>query len=197
MRNRRKVRYGATTTVSGWLGTAAGNAIAGQAVEILTAPADGRDQFTPAGDAVTAANGSWTAVLPAGPSRLVRVAYAGSATVEPALSNTARLVVPALVKLRIHPSITRWGSTIKLDGRLAGGHIPPAGELVVLRIGWAGGTAEIGHIYANRRGVFRSSYTFLRGNGTETYRIWAQTARESDYPYAVGTSRRVRVRVGS
>ena len=194
-RNSREVRYGAGTSISGWLGTDQGNAIAGQTVQILTAADNGRGQFEPAGEAVTAANGSWTATLPAGPSRLVRVAYGGSATVEPTLSNTAHVLVPAPVKLSVKPRATHWGSTIKIAGQLAGGHVPPAGELVVLRIGWAGGTAEIGHLYANRLGSFKTSYTFLRGNGTETYRIWAQTVRESDYPYAVGTSRPVRVQV--
>jgi hypothetical protein len=65
----------------------------------------------------------------------------------------------------------------------------------VLKIGWAGGSAEIGHIYSTLNGDFRAPYTFLRGNGTETYQIWAVTARESGYPYAIGSSRRVQVRV--
>jgi hypothetical protein len=73
--------------------------------------------------------------------------------------------------------------------------VPPAGELVVLRIGWPGGSTEIGHLYANRDGRFRSTYTFLRGNGTETYRLWAETATESDYPYAAARSRKVAVTV--
>jgi hypothetical protein len=194
-RNSLNVRYGAATSVSGWLGTDQGNAVAGQTVRILTAADDGRGQFEPASAATTAADGSWTAILPAGPSRLVRVAFGGSATVEPALSNIAHVRVRAPVQLSVSPRVTHWGSTIKLTGHLVGGHVPPAGELLVLRIGWAGGTAEIGHLYSNRDGGFKISYTFLRGNGTERYRIWAQTVRESDYPYAVGTSRPVRVRV--
>ena len=64
----------------------------------------------------------------------------------------------------------------------------PGGELV-LWIGWRGGSTEIGHLYSWLDGSFASRYTFLRGNGTETYRLWATTARESAYPYAPGRSR--------
>ena len=37
---------------------------------------------------------------------------------------------------------------------------------------------EIGHLYTKPDGTFRGTYTFLRGNGTETYKLWAKTARE-------------------
>jgi hypothetical protein len=73
--------------------------------------------------------------------------------------------------------------------------VPTAGELVVLWIGWPGGSTEIGHLYARADGRFSSSYTFLRGNGTETYRLWATTARESGYPFAPAQSRSVPVTV--
>jgi hypothetical protein len=84
---------------------------------------------------------------------------------------------------------------VAISGGLRGGYVPPAGELVVLWIGWPGGSTEIGHLYALRDGRFRSTYTFLRGNGTEMYRMWAATASESDYPYAVGSSPKTAVSV--
>jgi hypothetical protein len=90
-----------------------------------------------------------------------------------------------------------WGGQIRISGRLLGGYVPPSGELVVLWIGWQGGSTEIGHLYARANGRFSSTYTFLRGNGTETYRIWATSAREGDYPFAPGGSRAVTVQVRS
>jgi hypothetical protein len=188
IRRRRTVNFGARTKISGWLGTSEGNALGGQHVRILTAPSDGRRRFTTVATAVTNPDGGWTVRLPAGPSRVVRAAYDGSPTVEPANSAPAHVVVPAAARLRIQPLATHWGGTIRIDGRLRGGHIPRAGELVVLWIGWSGGSAEIGHLYAHRDGRFRSPYTFLRGNGTVTYRLWAATARESDYPFAAARS---------
>jgi hypothetical protein len=195
VRSTARVRPGASASVSGWLGTATGNALGGQVVHILTAPDNGARQFTDAATVTTAGNGSWTARLPAGPSRLIVAAYDGGNTVEPAQSATARVVVPATVSLHVRPANTHWGGRILISGRLGGGYIPPAGELVVLWIGWPGGSTEIGHLYTQRNGRFNSPYTFLRGNGTETYWLWAETARESDYPYAAGGSRRVRVTV--
>jgi hypothetical protein len=195
-RNTIKVRAGAHPSISGWLGTDNGNALGGQAVRILTAPDNGSNQFTQVGTATTAPNGSWTAHLPAGPSRLVVAQYDGSATVEPASSAPAHVAVPASVTLHIKPTRTHWGGRIAISGHLGGGYVPPSGELVVLWIGWPGGSTEIGHLYTHSDGRFSSRYTFLRGNGTERYRLWATTARESDYPYAPGGSRNVRVTVG-
>jgi hypothetical protein len=185
----RRIRQGASTRVIGWLGTVDGNALGGQAVRVLTAPDNGTRRFSQVAVATTAANGTWTARIPPGPSRLIAAAYDGGPTVEPALSSTARVIVPASVSLRIRPTTTHWGGRIRIAGRLGGGYIPPGGELVVLWIGWHGGFTEIGHLYTRPSGRFGSRYTFLRGNGTETYRIWATTARESDYPFAPGRSR--------
>jgi hypothetical protein len=192
----RRIRHGATTTVSGWLGTLRGNALGGQQVAILTAADNGRGRFRAAAVTTTAPNGGWTARLPAGPSRIVRVTYGGTNTVEPSSSAPAQLVVPASVRLTISPRNTHWGGRIMIQGRLRGGYVPPKGELVVLRIGWPGGSTEIGHLYARRDGRFHSTYTFLRGNGTETYWLWAATATETDYPFASSRSRRTTVTVG-
>jgi hypothetical protein len=175
--------------VSGWLGTTDGNALGDQPVRILSAPNNGTGQFSQLAVVTTAANGSWTAHIPPGPSRLIVAAYDGGPTVETAVSSAVHLVVPASISLRIRPRVTRWGGRVRITGLLRDGYVPPGGELVVLRIGWPGGSTEIGHLYTRPDGTFASRYTFLRGNGTERYRIWATTARESGYPYAPGRSR--------
>ncbi len=190
------VPFGSDATVSGWLGTRQGNALGGQRVLVLAAPDDGHQHFKLVASVRTASDGTWSARLAAGPSRIVRAVYQGAPTVEPAISTVARLVVPASVTLKLSPSRTHWGGTIGIGGRLRGGHVPPAGELVVLRIGWHGGSAEIGHLYTDRDGRFKATYTFLRGNGSETYHLWATTAHESDYPFAPGRSRSEPVVVG-
>ena len=192
----KRVAHGASTPISGWLGTAAGDALGGQLVRILTAPDNGQGVFRQAAVAVTNANGGWTTRLPAGPSRLVQAVSDGTATVEPSASAPVRITVPAAVTMSASPHQTHWGDTIVIKGRLRGGYIPPAGELVVLWIGWPGGSTEIGHLYAARNGRFHSRYTFLRGNGTERYRLWAETATESDYPYTTSRSPSTTVTVG-
>ncbi|MGZ4304231.1 MAG: hypothetical protein ACXVEW_02915 [Solirubrobacteraceae bacterium] len=191
----KRVRHGATTTVNGWVGTVDGNALAGVPVRVMTAPDNGSLRFRQAAIVTSAANGSWTAKLPPGPSRLVQAVYDGASTVEPAASAPANVIVPASLKLRVGPRSTHWGSTIKISGQVRGGYIPAAGELVILHVGWGGGSTEIGHLYTDRKGRFHTRYTFLRGNGTLTYRLWASTARETDYPYVPSRSRKVSVTV--
>ena len=63
-----------------------GTALGGQRVELLTAPDNGVGHFTVAAVAATAANATWSARLPAGPSRVIEASYAGAPTVEPNLS---------------------------------------------------------------------------------------------------------------
>jgi hypothetical protein len=168
--------------------------IAGALVRVLAAPSNGLNQFTPVAIVTTAADGAWSAKLPPGPSRTIAAAYDGSGRLLPATGQVT-VSVPARVGLSIAPRATSWGGTITLTGQIAGGNIPPSGELVVLWIGWRGGSAEIGHLYTDRQGRFQTPYTFLRGNGTEVYSVWAATARESDYPYAPGRSRAVTITV--
>lgn len=187
------VRHGSAAAVSGWLGTAAGTALAGQPVFVYTAPDNGQNAYTLAATATTRSDGGWNAAIPAGPSRVIEAVFAGSSSLEPVVSPSIRLSVPAQLSLRVKPRRTHWGSTVRITGRLAGGYIPPSGEMVVLWIGWKGGHTEIGHVYAHADGRFSTPYTFLRGNGTEGYRLWASSARESDYPYTSSVSRQVKI----
>jgi hypothetical protein len=84
---------------------------------------------------------------------------------------------------------------VSISGRVLGGWIPPSGEAVLLHIGWGGRSAEIGHLYTDRAGHFSALYTFHSGTVTETYRLWAVSANESDYPFAPAPSNRVAVTV--
>ena len=95
----KRVSHRKATTVNGWLGTPNGTAISGQIVRVLTAPDNGQGKFSQAAVTVTKANGTWTAQLPAGPSRLIEAVYVGAATLEPSVSGQVHVVVPAKVDL--------------------------------------------------------------------------------------------------
>ena len=78
--------------------------------------------------ATTAANGTWSARLPAGPSRLVEASYAGAPTLEPTVSAQVHVVVPAKVRLiSVSPRRVAWGGTVRIVGQLIGG-LPAAGR---------------------------------------------------------------------
>jgi hypothetical protein len=187
--------FGHGALVAGWLGTSGLAPLPGQQVVVLGAPANGSGAVRPLATATTGVNGTWAAMLPPGPSRVIEAFYPGSTTTEPASSNQAAVAVPARLRLAVGPHHAHWGATIRINGRLLGGYVPASGELVVLYIGWRGGSTEIGHLYTDRRGRFSAPYRFLRGNGTERYWIWAASAKESDYPYAPSRSGRIPITV--
>jgi hypothetical protein len=198
--NRREVPYGHGTTVNGWLGTADGTALGGQTLTILTAPDNGQGRFTPAANVTTASDGSWTAALPPGPSRIVEAVYNGTSTTEGSTSGQADLVVPAKVELlRIYPRHVAWGGTIHIVGRLVGGYLPSGGALVRLRIGVGKAVTTYGvkeHVTGSGR--FSTTYTFGLGDPSIHQAYWFQVASlpMGNYPYAPAASRRVSVFVG-
>ena len=83
---KRRVAFGHTTTVSGWLGTYDGIALARPAGRGPERSRQRKGAFTPVAWATTAANGGWSAQIPAGPSRLIEADYGGAANLEPSLS---------------------------------------------------------------------------------------------------------------
>ena len=105
-------------TVSGCLGTASGTALAGQPVEVLTAPDNGEGALHVATS--TSATGSGSARL--GPSRLVEAVYPGGSLTEPTTSAPVHVIVPAKVRLlSVRPARVAWGGTIRIVGQLVGG----------------------------------------------------------------------------
>ncbi|HEX3834433.1 MAG TPA: hypothetical protein VHW04_20805, partial [Solirubrobacteraceae bacterium] len=196
----RRVRHGNGSMVSGWLGTAAGVALGGQTVDVLTAADNGRENFHVAAVTTTAANGGWSARLPAGPSRLIEAGYPGAASTEAAISAPAHLIVPAKVQLlSVSPRRVPWGGTVHLIGQLKGGYLPRGGALVRLRIGLGNSDTTYGvreHVTGNGR--FRTDYTFGAGDPAARRSFWFQIASlpMGNYPYAPASSRRLTVRVG-
>ncbi len=201
-RTARRVPFGRGTTVSGWLGIANGNALAGQPVDVFTAPDDGHGHFTQVAVVKTSADGGWSAQLPPGPSRIVAAVYGGSSTAEPTSSPEVKLTVPAKIRIvRIWPGRVHWGGTVHIDGYLAGGYLPspPAGELVRLRIGIGGQYTTYGvKIDVTGNGRFRTTYTFGAGSPSIRRDYWfqLQALPQDDYPYAPADSGRTTVHVG-
>ena len=194
------VRHGDAATLDGWLGTYTGTALSGQTVQILAAADNGKRNFRPVTTATTAANGTWSAQLPAGPSRLVEAVYAGGPSVQSSVSGLAREVVPAKIELRkVSPRKVAWGHSVKIVGRLLGGYLPPGGALVRLRIGLGKAFTTYGvHEHVGGHGRFTTTYTFGLGDASIHRTYWFQIASlpMGNYPYAPASSRRISVAVG-
>jgi len=200
-----RVTHGHAATVSGFLGTSGLTALAGEQVQVLTAPEfparpyDAVGPFTQTAVVTTDSNGLWSARLPAGPSRLVMANYAGSPTTEPSSSTTVNLIVPARIRLL---SVTRrvpWGGAVRIIGRVTGGYLPPGGALIRLRYGRGTRYTTYGvreHVTGNGR--FSTNYTFGLGDPSVIIPFFFQVATLSEpgYPYAPAASQRLTVQVG-
>ena len=194
-----RVPYGHHVTIRGLYTTAQGVPLVGQPVHILAAPNNQSGAFSEVGTVTSAANGSWSATVPAGPSRIIRAVTDGTATILPS-SGQVMTIVPADVKLlRVWPRHVRWGGTVHLEGQLMGGYLPPGGALVRLRIGIGPARTTYGvreHVTGNGR--FTTAYTFGLGEPSVRQSYWFQIASLpiGDYPYAPAASRRLSVLVG-
>jgi hypothetical protein len=197
-----RVAFGHGTRVSGWLGSTNGNALSGQLVRVLAAPDNRQNKYTQIAEARANPDGSWSARLPPGPSRLVTAVYEGSTTTEPVTSSPIKLTVPARIRImRISPRRVRWGGTVRIEGFLAGGYLPPppAGELVRLRIGIGSAYTTYGvKIDVTGSGRFRTTYTFGAGPASVRRDYWfqLQALPQDDYPYASADSAKTHVQVG-
>ncbi|MBV9002015.1 MAG: hypothetical protein JO304_23360 [Solirubrobacterales bacterium] len=193
------VPYGHDITIHGLSTTAQGVPLANQPVDILGAPNDHSSAFTQRATTITASDGSWSATLPPGPSQVVRAETNGTATILPS-SGQVTTIVPAKIRLvRVWPRRVPWGGTVHLVGKLFGGHLPPEGALVRLRIGYKTTYNTYGvkeHVTGDGR--FSTVASFGPGDPSVHRTYWFQIASlpMGNYPYAPASSQRVPVTVG-
>jgi hypothetical protein len=193
------VPYGHHFTLHGLYTTDQGVPLPGQPVHIFAAPDNHSNAFSQLATVTTAADGSWSATLPPGPSEIIRAETDGTATVLPS-SGQVTTIVPADVRLlRVWPRKVRWGATVHLVGQLLGGYLPPGGALVRLRIGYGSSYTTYGvqeHVTGDGR--FLTVATFGPGDPSIRRTYWFQIASlpMGNYPYAPAASQRVPVTVG-
>jgi len=195
----RQISHGRSTTVSGFVALADGTALAGQSVQVLSAPDDNALRFTPGAAVTTNADGEWTARVPAGPSRLIEAVYPGTATTEPASSTTVKLTVPARIALSISPRILPWRAAIRLHGRMVGGYVPGDGIALRLLVRYRGARQRtpLLALRTDRHGRFSFTWSYHAGRGVASYPFSiATTGTESDYPWAAASSRGLTVTFG-
>ena len=131
-------RYTKTAlSIPGKLVNATGQPIAGATIEVL-AQIVGTSKPTLITHATTGANGTFTVTVPAGPSRVIELAYRAFANAT-TYAAQARLTesVSAEVLLHINSKHTRPTGTITLSGRVAG-PIPAGGVNLELEVFYHG-----------------------------------------------------------
>jgi hypothetical protein len=196
LRSSRTVSYGKSAKIRGTLRGANGQPIGGADLRILVREARLGSQYVDRGGVTTGPDGRFQFGVPAGSSRLLRVAYRAYKGDDAFVArSTSTLNTRARISVR-GPKHVRSRGIAKFRGRLVGRPFPPRGVTLDLQIFQPGvGWRVFGNTRTRRSGTFTVRYHFQRAsNGRFTFRI---RLRPNDaYPYSRGFSRRVRVRVG-
>jgi hypothetical protein len=143
----------------------------------------------------TTKNGSFTFLVRKGPSRSIKIRYAGTAQIRGVTKNLS-LSVRSVTSIRSNHERVVNGEAIRLHGRIRTGRIPVRGKLVEVQVFTRGkwrtfATARAGHAH----GTWTYNYRFDGTRGLQTYRFRARVPPEDGYPFATGRSGVVHVRV--
>jgi hypothetical protein len=145
---------------------------------------------------VTEADGSFSLAVPRGPSRRLRAARRINAGDRYFICSKALDVrVPARARLKASPRVLRAGSRVRLTGRLLGGRVPSRGKLVDLQARERGRWRTFATVRTKASGAFSTRYRFRRAAPHKTYPMRVRIRPDAAYPFSVGYSKRVKVRV--
>ena len=187
-KRRRTVGFGDGATITGRAFGPDRQPVPGAVVHILEVRAHQH-----IGQVVAGADGRFRFNVPPGPSRTMRAGIQWPTEGIFACGMSLTLKVRAGVRLSAPRSVRHRGR-IRLTGALLGGYIPPRGKVVELQ-GWARGAWQVFRsVRSQRSGHFKATYR-LRTGVRGVLRIRARVRSERGYPFTLGYSRVVRVRV--
>jgi hypothetical protein len=190
-----KVKFGKRVPISGRLAGPDGTPIANAVLEVKTQTAMPGASIADAGKIVTGSDGRFKYTAPAGPSRVVRIAYR-SHVGDNSFADTSdvTLLVQAGVTIKATPKKVRNRHATIFTGKLLGKPISKRGVIVDLQVFFRHKWRTFGAPRTNRAGKYRFKYRFMAGAATWKFR--ARVRRESSYPFIEGYSRKtVKVKV--
>jgi hypothetical protein len=168
-----------------------GEAISGATLAVIEQVVGGGSSQVIA-HATTGVDGSFIASVPAGPSRLIEIAYrAFSSDASYATVAGVKETVDAAVRLRVSPTHTGPEGTIVLSGTVEG-QIPQQGALVDLLVHYRGRWEPFRTPRTNGHGRFRVVYQFEGGVGRFPFRAEVPGG-QAGFPFGSGNSRVVDV----
>jgi hypothetical protein len=190
-----KVKFGKRVPIGGRLVGPDGVPIANAILEVQTKTAVPGAAVAAAGKVVTGQDGRFTYMAPAGPSRVVRIAYRShSADTSFADTSDVTLLVAAGVTIKATPKTVHNRHATVFTGRLLGKPISKRGVVIDLQVFFRKKWRTFGAPRTNRVGRYRFKYRFMAGAATWKFR--ARVRRESSYPFELGYSRKtVKVKV--
>jgi hypothetical protein len=190
-----KVKFGKRVPISGKLVGPSGAPIANAILEVQTRTAVPGAAVAAAGKVVTGQDGRFTYMAPAGPSRVVRIAYRShSGDASFADTSDVTLLVSAGVTIKATPKAVHNRHATVFTGRLLGKPISKRGVVVDLQVFFRRKWRTFGAPRTNRAGKYKFKYRFMAGAATWKFR--ARVRRETSYPYTLGYSgKTVKVKV--
>jgi hypothetical protein len=180
-------------TLKGSLVDHTGAPISGAQVQLLEQPNEQGAAITEMASVSSDQDGRWAFHVPAGPWRLLRVAYYSHVKdPTPAARLDYHERVSAAVSLQA-PNRVRTGRPVVFYGHLAGGYVPRQGEPVKMEILYAGRWRTIEVLNTDSHGRWAYRYVFSIGGGSYLFR--AAALANAGYPFLAGHSRPARIRV--
>ncbi len=196
VRNERAtIGYGRPVTVLGRLTSTDGSPIANQAIVFNGTLRQTGATAQPIATAMTDTGGRFSVTLPAGPSRTLSVVYPGAPGILTRTRDVA-LRVPASATIHAAAASISGSGSVRFNGRLRmlGTTLPPGGKLVDLQAAQGGRWSTVATTRAT--GATGSWHAIARFRGTPgTYPVRLRIRREALFPYELGYSASVPVRV--
>jgi hypothetical protein len=195
LRPSKTVRWGHGATVRGILRNAAGQPIAGAELRLLVRELRLGAGYVDRGAVTTGADGRFTFGITRGSSRRFRIAYRAYAG-DDHLTAKSDLTFNTKARITVHvPRHARSHGTVRFRGSLRGRPLPPRGVTLELQAHQPGrGWRTVKTTRTGKGGVYSTRYRFNSASGRFTFRL--RLRPNDSYPYARGTSKAVRVRVG-
>ena len=196
-KTRRTVAYNRRVTITGRLLNSAGRPIGGAALRVLTRDRRQSARFVDRYATTTRSDGVYRVTVRAGASRLTQVAWRSHVR-DPGYQENAYVTLNARASssLGASPRSVGVGGSIRLSGRVRG-TIPSRGVPLIFQGREGNGRyTTFAEGRANRRGRFSKRYRFRSGSSRgRTFSFRVKLRGDARFPYALGYSKRVRVRV--
>lgn len=176
----------ASVAVHGALVTSRGGPVAGASVS-LWERARTEPLLHPVGSVLTDAAGGFALDLPPGPSRVLRLSYAGGPTTLASMAETS-LLAPAAATLAASRRLLRNGQVVAFAGALAGSPHPEGGRTVDLQAFYRGAWRTFATPRTDGAGRWRYAYRFGATRGRVRYAFRVVVQRDAAYPYELGYS---------
>jgi len=192
-RGRVRIPFGRKAKLRGRLSLSTGGSLAGQTVVATSTVRKKGSRTVAAGSGITDRHGRYSIDVPAGPSRAFRLTFGGTFG---ALATARGLSVRVPASSTIKASRKRLSAgRVRFSGRVKGDGLPvPRGLVVVLQGREGGKWRTFSDGRTHKKGRWHISYRFSGRPGS--YPIRLRIRRQAGFPFELGYSRRLTIRVG-